>query len=434
MSSAWSRVLLAQVAATLLLTACGRQAPDAHARTLDRAAESYARLVLALGERDADSLDTFHGPPAWQSEARARRATLVNIRQSARSLVASLAAASGHAAGDEVRRAFLTRQLDAIVARIDILLGARPSFADEVRALFGLHLPARDEAATSARAALDRLLPGSGDLVSRYAAFDRNFLIAPDRLDAVLSRAIAGCRAATVAHVSLPSAERVEVEYARDMAWSAFTRYEGGFTSRIQVNTDFPLTVDRALELACHEAYPGHHTIDTLLEARFGAGRVEFLVRPLFSPQSLLHEAASSLGGAMAFSESARIAFERDELFPLAGLDAADAERHVRVGRVLEQLRGVEAAIARRYLDGALDFPRASAALERDALMPSADATLKFLNQYRTYAATYTIGRDLLSRYIDAHSGAGDNANRRWRAYLELVTSPAQVLPGDPTR
>ena len=44
----------------------------------------------------------------------------------------------------------------------------------------------------------------------------------------------------------------------------------------------------------------------------------------------------------------------------------------------MDQLHGVQARIARQYLDGELDFPRASAALERDALMPSADATLKF--------------------------------------------------------
>ena len=86
--------------------------------------------------------------------------------------------------------------------------------------------------------------------------------------------------------------------------------------------------------------------------------------------------------------------------------------------------------IARQYLDGELDFPRASAALERDALMPSADATLKFLNQFRSYAATYTIGRDALSRYLDAHSTADDPASR-WRAYINVVTDPVQVVPSE---
>ena len=163
------------------------------------------------------------------------------------------------------------------------------------------------------RAELESLLPGRGDLATRYAVFDRGFLIAPDRLPAVLSRAIDGCRAATRAHIDFTPAERVDVEYLPDLAWSAFTRYQGRFTSRIQVNTALPLTVDRALDLACHEGYPGHHTIESLIDERFGGHRIEFVVRPLFSPQSLLHEAASSVAGELAFPGPARLAFERDQ-------------------------------------------------------------------------------------------------------------------------
>jgi hypothetical protein len=422
-------------ALAVLLSACAGRRSDATAPALDLAAESYVRLVLALGERDSDSLDSYHGPPAWQVEARARRAALVDIQTAAASLAELLA--SSTAGGDERRRMFLVRQLRAVVTRIDILRGRRPPFAEETRALFGVDMRGEDDtAAVSVRAEIDRLLPGRGDLTARYAVFDRKFLIAPDRLGPVLARAIQGCRAATRAHVSLPAAERVDVEYVGDLPWSAFTRYEGGFKSRIQVNAALPLTVDRALDLACHEAYPGHHTIDSLLEARFGGSRVELLVQPLFSPQSLLHEAASSLAGALAFSESARVEFERDQLFPLAGVDPAEADRHVRVGRLVDRLHGVQADIARRYLDGALDFPRAAAALERDALVPSspsADATLKFLNRYRTYAATYTIGRDAASRYLDARATEGD-ANSRWRAYIELITDPAQIVPLEPAR
>jgi hypothetical protein len=94
----------------------------------------------------------------------------------------------------------------------------------------------------------------------------------------------------------------------------------------------------------------------------------------------------------------------------------------------------VQADIARRYLDGELDFPRASAALERDALMPSADATLKFLNQFRSYAVTYTAGRDAFSRHLDAHATAGDEGASRWRAYINVVTDPSQALPSEAPR
>src|SRR3954464_6354419 len=419
------RAIVAGVSAAVAAGCIARHAESGRP-SIDEAARGYVRLALALGDRDADSLDSYHGPPAWQAEVRREHATLPEIRRRAVALTNALNADGADQPADAAtRRAFLTAQLSAISSRIDILQGARPSFAEETRMLFALE--AGDTAATrqsteAARVELDRLLPGRGDLAVRYAAFDRQFLVPADRLPAVLSRAIEGCRAATRGHLELPAGERVEVEYVHDLPWSAFTRYEGRSVSRVAVNAGMPLTVDRALDLACHEAYPGHHTIAVLLDARFGDTRPEFFVQPLFSMQAALHEAAASLAPALAFPEAARIAFERDALFPLAGLDPAQAARHVAAGRLVDRLHTIEADVARKYLDGALDFPRAAAALERDALMPSAEATLKFLNQFRSYAATYTIGRDLLDGVVD----------RDWAAYRRAVTAPAQRLPAPP--
>src|SRR5207237_8573202 len=56
--------------------ACAPSSRDHAAASLDAAARSYVGLVLALGERDADSLDSYHGPAAWQADARSQHATL----------------------------------------------------------------------------------------------------------------------------------------------------------------------------------------------------------------------------------------------------------------------------------------------------------------------------------------------------------------------
>lgn len=398
---------------------CRQSAPALN--SVDDAAERYVRLVLALAERDADSLDSYHGPAAWQADAHARHASLPDIRRDAQ----ALADAVGSPAAD-VRRDFLARQLRALVARIDILTGARPSFSEEASSLFGLRredvsrqLASAASAENAIRSRLDALLPGHGALSARYAAFDRRFLVSADRLPAVLARAIDGCRAATAAHVTLPPGEHVDIEYVPDFAWSAFTQYEGRLRSRIRVNAGLGLTVDRALDLACHEAYPGHHTISSVIDAAFGASRPELLVEPLFSPQTLLHESGASIAAGLAFPQPARVAFERDVLFPLAGFDGSGAAAYVEVGRLVDRLHTAEARIAQQYLDGALDFPRASAALAREALMPNPDLMLKFLNRFRSYAATYTIGRDLLAAWVD-----GD-----WDRYVHAVGAAAQQLP-----
>ena len=36
-------------------------------------AERYVRLVLALGQHDADYVDAYYGPPEWRREAEAAR-------------------------------------------------------------------------------------------------------------------------------------------------------------------------------------------------------------------------------------------------------------------------------------------------------------------------------------------------------------------------
>jgi hypothetical protein len=428
---------VAVIVGVLAATGCAPSAARPKPLDVAAAAESYVRLVLALGERDADSLDGYHGPPAWAAEARARHVTLDEVRRQAQALSGTLASTRFRNDDEDVRRTFLLGQLGAIAARIEILGGARPSFADEARRLFGLEtdprIDADEGAATEIRAAIDRELPGHGTTAERFGAFDRRFLIPADRLPAVMARAIEACRSATRVHVKLPPSERVDLSYVRDLPWSALTSYDGDFHSTIRINAAMPLTVDRALDLACHEAYPGHHTFGILLETRL-AGRVELLAQPTFSPQSLLHEGAASVAGTLAFTDEQRVELERDALFPLAGLDRAEAARHVRVSRLVDRLHGVEAAIAQRYLDGELDFPRASAAFARDALMPSADATLKFLNQFRSYAATYTIGRDRFWRALTEMSAMSavtkeDDRDGRWRAYADLAANPTQALP-----
>ena len=89
------------------------------------------------------------------------------------------------------------------------------------------------------------------------------------------------------------------------------------------MNLDFPVPLDRAIDLACHEGYPGHHVYNALLEQALvhDRGWVEISMYPLFSPQSLIAEGSANYGIDMAFPSAERTAFERDSLFPLAGLE-----------------------------------------------------------------------------------------------------------------
>ena len=118
----------------MCLSAC-RGSPTA---SLDAAAEFYVRAALALGERDADSLDIYYGPGAWRADAHLRHLPLDDIRAATVPFIASLDERPFDNAEAEARRLFLLRQTRAIVSRIDIVRGARPSFSEEARTLFGL--------------------------------------------------------------------------------------------------------------------------------------------------------------------------------------------------------------------------------------------------------------------------------------------------------
>lgn len=310
-----------------------------------------------------------------------------------------------------------------------MLSGRRLPFDEESRLLFGVDAGDRDHTTFGeVRAELDQLLSGPGSLGRRYAEYDRRFVVPRERLPAVLVRAIDGCRRVTLDHLPLPPGEHVTLEYVRGRPWSAFTRYEGHGHSRTQINLDFDLTVDRALQLACHEAYPGHHAIGTLIDARLvePGRRLELTALPLFSPQSLRTEGAATFAPELAFPDAERVRFEREALFPLAGLNPAGVEEYVRISRLVDRLRWLQADVARRYLDGSLEFARAAVVLEEEALMPSADATLKFFNEFRTYAVTYTVGRDLVAAYVDGASRpdpSHPSVESRWLAYERWVTA-----------
>jgi len=54
-------------------------------RSMNSLAEQYVRLVLAVGQHDADYVDAYYGPPEWRKEAEARKLPLTEIASRAAS-------------------------------------------------------------------------------------------------------------------------------------------------------------------------------------------------------------------------------------------------------------------------------------------------------------------------------------------------------------
>jgi hypothetical protein len=398
---------------------------------MSRISHEYVRLVLAMGRHDADYVDAYYGPASIRAEAEAAPLTLDDIGKTVRTVTEWVKGvpAGGRDELSRLRHQYLEKQLSAMGARVRMLKGERLSFDEESQALYDAVSPTYSE--PHFQDVLDRLdtrFPGSGPLVERYDAWRRAFVIPRDRVDMVFKAAIAACRERTLRHVALPAHESFTVEYVGNKSWSGYNWYQGDFTSLIQVNTDLPIYVDRAIDLACHEGYPGHHVYNALLEQHLvkDRGWLEFTVYPLFSPQSLVAEGTANFGIEVAFPGEERIAFERSTIFPLAGLDSSRAVEYYQVQALVDELSYAGNEAARRYLDGHIDRDAATAWLERYALMPRERAAqrVRFFDQYRSYVINYNHGKDLVRRFIDSRGGTADHPDRRWREFEQLLSSP----------
>jgi hypothetical protein len=406
-------------------------AQTGHAMTLNQVAEGYVRLVLALGQHDADYVDAYYGPPEWRTQAAAQKRTLAQIGAEADRLTAAVSKPAPAGRDSELvslRHVFLRRQLQALASRVQMLSGTKLAFDDESRALYDAVAPTRPESEfQSVLDQLDRRLPGRGPLLARFDAFQKAFVIPPDRLAKVVDAAIAECRARTKAHVQLPAGENFKVEYVAKKSWGAYNWYQGNYQSLIQVNTDLPVFIDRAIDMACHEGYPGHHVYNAMLEQQLvrDRGWVEMSVYALFSPQSLIAEGSANFGIDMAFPGDERLAFERDVLFPLAGLAPSRAAEYREVIRLKERLRYADNEAARRYLDGRADREATAAWLGRFALEPEDRAmrATRFYDQYRSYVINYNLGMDLVRHYVESRA-TGASAAKRWEEFLRLLGSP----------
>jgi len=131
----------------------------------------------------------------------------------------------------------------------------------------------------------------------------------------------------------------------------------------------------------------------------------------------------------MAFPDDERRDFEETVLFPIAGLDASQADLYYDVFEALEDLSYVDNEAARDYLNGTLTREEAVEWLMSTAVSPRrrAEQRVRFIETYRSYVINYNLGRDLVAAFITAR--AGDDRDRQWAEFERLLSQP--LTPSD---
>jgi len=403
---------------------------SAQAADMEPLTDEYLLLELSLAQHDPAQVDAYFGPENLKQQAEKEQISLEAIEERALALGQKLQAIEPGEVDSE-RLKSLELRLLALRTRVALNQGRKLPFDQESQLLFNAVAPAyAAEHFSGILQQIDELLPGKGPLPDRVTAFRKRFVIPPDRVHFIFTAALEECRSRTLQHIDLPKHESFTIEYVTDKPWSAYNWYKGNSHSVIQVNTDLPIYIDQAVDLGCHEGYPGHHTYNALLEQNLvlARGWPEFSLYPLFSPQSLIAEGSGNYGVDLAFPGNERIEYERDHLFPLAGLDPSDADRYYQLLALRAQLHYAGNEAARHYLDGDISSEEAQQWLIDYALdtPEKAEKRISFYDAYRSYVINYNYGKDLVAAWVEKDA---INSEERWEKFTQLLSSP--LSPSD---
>lgn len=404
---------------------------------MNAVAEKYIILSFQIGQYDKDYVDFYFGPEKLKQKGLQETKPLPEIEKTAHLLITELngipSAPTPATPLQPLRHENLLRLLNSMIARVQFLQGNKMTFDQESLALYDAVSPTVPEGAFDALLhQLDKELPGPGALQERLSQYLDQFNIPSSKLDKVFRTAIAECRKRTAAHIPLPEKENFIIEYVKGVSWGAYNWFKGDSVSVIQLNSELPVQIHQALNLASHEGYPGHHVFYSLIEQKFYREKkwLEYSLYPLFSPLSLVAEGAANLAIRIVFSPEERLAFEKEVLFPLAGLNPQNAEKYTRIVHIVKQLSFAANDTGRRYLDGLITSEQAASELIKYRLMNPASARryITFMEQYRSYIINYNVGEQLVEQYLKKKWGKASNPEKRWAVFLELMSQP--LMPG----
>jgi len=430
----------ALVAAALLVSGCAsnslvgpKEVAAAPFMAVGDIANAYIRLTLEAGTHEAEYVDAYYGPAPLQAAAKANPRSLADLIADARALAAAVDVALPKISNEaDKRRALALRgMLVAADTRLQMLQGKKFAFNDEARGQFATVPDLKPLSHFDPiLASLEKLMPGDGALAARVDAFNDGYVIPKDRLQSVFDAAIAECKKRTAEHIKLPAGENFTMEFVTGKTWSGYNYYKGGYKSLIQINTDLPIRISRAVDLGCHEGYPGHHVLNLMVEERLARGKAwnEYEVNPLYSPTSVLSEGSANYGIDLAFPGPGRLKFEREILYPLAGLDPKTAEAYWKMQQMTDALSGARLTIAKMYLDGEINRAQALELTQKYLLLSPARAeqSVAFTDHYRSYVINYGWGKDLVRDYVER---GNPDQSERWRRMEKILSEP--TLPSD---
>ncbi len=406
-------------------------------KDLDEIAADYVRLGLRIGMYDADFVDAYYGPDSLKpGQAKLDSFPKYIFLSETNELLNRLSVFDDADKNDSlaIRANWMSKQLTAFKRRIKIFSGERAPFDVESKDLFGVVAPSHPESYFQTLvAALDTLLPGTGNISDRFQNMANRFIIPKDKIDTVFKTAIAESRKRTLAFYKLPANENFTLEYVTGKSWSGYNWYKGNYTSNIQINTDVAIFIERAIDVASHESYPGHHVYNMLLEKNLyhDKGWQEISLYPLFSPQSLIAEGSANYGIDVAFPGNEKNDFAKNVLLPLAGLDTTGIHLYFKALTLKGKLNLVRNEVGRGLINNSMSETDGMRWLMEYGLSNRETAlkSISFIKKYGSYVINYNYGLELVKNYIESKADNSKEPATRWKLFGDLLSN--EITPDD---
>ncbi|HJR81134.1 MAG TPA: hypothetical protein VJ821_13755 [Anaerolineales bacterium] len=389
--------------------------------------EEFVKLALAINEHLPGYVDSYFGPGEWTQEAKqAGKLPLSDLTHRADQLAFNIDQANGL---DSQRGDFLAHQISAMQMSLRLLAGEKVSLVEEVQALYDVQPEWKDEANfVEAQKVLNQLLPSGSSLKERMENWNKSLEIPIEKVRELLPFVTKRLRTLAREKFSLPDDESFTVEFVSNQPWGAYNWYLGDYKSRVDINTDLPIRVNRLAGLIAHEGYPGHHTELSIKESKLirQMNYREHILTLINTPSCVISEGIATTALTTLLTDDELENWYREEILPGADLTYVDAAMMLEIGRAAQKMFGVWGNAAFMLHDQNKSMDEISRYAQKYGLSTEkeADQRIKFISNplYRSYIFTYSVGHDLFEELF-THGDRDKNFAR----LLEEPVTPSQI-------
>jgi hypothetical protein len=418
------RKAICLLAAAMLVSAAPAKAPGGG---IDAIARDYVVLALATQKLEPDWFEAPEVPTDLKAGAEAAKLDAAAIIESTGTLIDRLdrlPVPKDRLAAE--RHEWLRASLVSLRMQLQAKQGKKWPVAEEVELRYGFKPDFRLLSSYDpVLARLDKQLSGSGPLAERIARLRENSIIPADRIPIVQQAALKECRRRAAAHLNLPKDESVDMRW-NDAPFAGSNTYKGNSHSVAEFSRSYKWELDQILWVTCHEIYPGHHTHASIRSAALLRNRhwAEFGLDQNYGPLIPGAEAVAEYGVGLAFPIEDRIRFEKDVLYPLAGMKMTNLDDWRAFWIARSDMLGATATVARDYLNGKLDKERAKAAFIKYRMMTpdGASKLVPLLDDIGSYIIASDVGWMTIDRRLRGRPPA-----QQWQAFERVLQEPMTV-------